>query len=130
MGHSSLFLLQQINIKEMKKILFLIVLSFVFTIFVNASDKDKEAVPPVTSMSINGVISDVDTDETLAGVLVTIDGTELKTLTDLDGKFSFEGLDIGDYELKVSYISYKEVKVQDIDINSHKKTLDLKLESE
>jgi len=114
----------------MKKILFVIVLSVVFTIFANASDKDKEVVPPVTSMNINGVITDVDTDETLAGVLVTIEGTDIKTLTDLDGKFSFDGLDVGDYQLKVSYISYKEVEVKDIDINSHDKTLNLKLESE
>lgn len=114
----------------MKRILFIIVLSLVFTIFANASDKDKEVVPPVTSMNINGVITDVDTDETLAGVLVTIEGTDIKTLTDLDGKFSFDGLDVGEYQLKVSYISYKETKVKDIDINSHGKMLDLKLESE
>lgn len=112
----------------MKKSLFLIVLSLVLTIFVNASEK--EVVPPVTSMNINGVITDVDTDETLAGVLVTIEGTDLQTLTDLDGKFSFNGLEIGDYDLKLTYISYKEVEVKDINIKSHNKSLDLKLESE
>lgn len=114
----------------MKKSLFLIVLSLVLTIFVNASEKEKETVPPVTTMSINGIISDVDTDETLAGVLVTIEGTELQTLTDLDGKFSFEGLEIAEYDLKLTYISYKEVEVKDVNIKSHHKALDLKLESE
>lgn len=114
----------------MKKSLFLIVLSLVFTIFASASDKDKEAVPPVTTMSISGVVTDVNTHETLAGVLVAIDGTELQTLTDLDGKFSFDGLEVNEYELNVSYISYKEVKIKDIDIDSRNKTLELKLESE
>lgn len=112
----------------MKKSLFLIVLSLVITIFVNATEK--ETVPSVTTMNINGTISDVDTDETLAGVLVTIEGTELQTLTDLDGKFSFEGLEIADYDLKLTYISYKEVEVKDVNIKSHNKVLDLKLESE
>jgi len=116
----------------MKKIIFIIVLSSIFTIFANASDKDKnkEVVPPVTSMNINGVITDVDTNETLAGVLVTIEGTEIKTLTDLDGKFSFDGLEVDDYKLKVSYISYKDMEIQHIDADSHNKSLDLKLKSE
>jgi hypothetical protein len=114
----------------MKKSLFIIVLSLVMVIFVNASEKESETVPPVTTMNIGGVITDVDTDETLAGVLVTIEGTELQTLTDLDGKFSFDGLEIAEYNLKLTYISYKEVEVKEIKIDNHSEELDLKLESE
>lgn len=114
----------------MKKGIFLIVLSLVLSIFVQASEVEKVTVPPVATMSINGVIADVDTDETLAGVMVSIEGTNYKTLTDLDGKFSFEGLEAGDYDLKLSYISYKEVKVENIETRSSNKTLELTLKSE
>ena len=98
----------------MKKSILLIVLSLVLTIFVQASEVDKVSIPPVVTMSINGVIADVDTDETLAGVMVSIEGTDYKTLTDLDGNFSFDGLEAGDYDLKLTYISYKEVKVENV----------------
>ncbi len=114
----------------MKKGIFLIVLSLVLTIFVQASEVQKVTVPPVATVSINGVIADVDTDETLAGVMVSIEGTGYKTLTDLDGNFSFDGLESGDYDLKLTYISYKEVKVENVKTDSKDQTIELKLKSE
>lgn len=114
----------------MKKGILLIVLSLVLTIFVQASEVESVTVPPVATLSINGVIADVDTDETLAGVMVSIEGTDYKTLTDLDGNFSFNGLEAGDYDLKLSYISYKEVKVENVKTDSKDQTIELKLKSE
>lgn len=114
----------------MKKGILIIVLSLVLSIFVDASELEKTTVPPATTMSINGVIADIDTDETLAGVLVKIEGTEYQTLTDLDGKFSFGELAIGDYDLNLSYISYEEIKIEHINTKSQGKTLELKLKSE
>ncbi len=114
----------------MKKGIFLIVLSLVLSIFVQAAEVEKVNIPPVATMSINGVIADEDTDETLAGVMVSIEGTDYKTLTDLDGKFTFDGLEAGDYDLKLTYISYKEIKVENVNAIDHKKNLNFKLKSE
>jgi len=114
----------------MKKGILFITLSLVLSIFIQASGIEKVSIPPVATMSINGVIADVDTDETLAGVMVSIEGTDYKTLTDLDGNFSFDGLEAGDYDLKLTYISYKEVKVENVKTESKDLTIELKLKSE
>lgn len=113
----------------MKKSILLIAISLVLTIFVHASDAEKTTAPPATTVSLNGVIADMDTDETLVGVLVSIEGTDYQTLTDLDGKFSFEGLEAGDYDLKLSYISYKEIKVENVTAKNNQ-SLKLTLKSE
>jgi len=114
----------------MKKGILLFVLSLTLSIFVNATDVEKTTVPPATIMCINGVIADIDTDETLAGVMVKIEGTDYQTLTDLDGKFKFEGIEAGEYNLELTYISYKEIKVENVNAKGQNKTLDLKLKSE
>jgi len=114
----------------MKKGIFIFVLSLTLSIFVSAAEAEKTSVPPATTMSINGVIADLDTAETLAGVLVKIEGTDYVTLTNLDGKFSFKGLQEGDYNLELSYISYEEVKVENIKAQNETQSLDLKLKSE
>lgn len=114
----------------MKRNIILVVLSLVFTIFVSASNEEKTTVPPAATVSISGSVADIDTDETLAGVLVTIEGTNIKTLTDLDGNFSFDGLEAGDYNLNVSYISYKEQKVENVSISGKDQSLKLTLKSE
>lgn len=115
----------------MKKSIFLIVLSLAFSIFANAIEVENTSVPATASSCINGVIADMDTHETLAGVMVRIEGTDLETLTDLDGRFSFKGLQAGDYDLKLTYISYKEEKVKNIKAHTYTaESLDLKLKSE
>lgn len=114
----------------MKRNFFIIVLSLLFTTFVNASGVEKTIVPPAATASISGIIADLETSETLAGVLVSIEGTDIETLTDLDGKFSFEGLQAGDYSLKLSYISYSEVKVETIAAQGENQSLKLTLKSE
>ena len=98
--------------------------------FIFADEAEKTTVPPAAQMSINGNVADLDTQETLAGVLITIEGTNRKTHTDLDGNFSFKGLSAGNYELHISYISYKETEVKNIKITNTNKKLDLKLKSE
>ncbi len=115
----------------MKRNLFIIVLSVLFATFATASGVEKPVVPPAATSSISGVIADMETNETLAGVLVSIEGTNFETLTDLDGNFSFEGLQAGDYSLKLSYISYTETMVDaKIAASGEKQSLKLTLRSE
>ena len=114
----------------MKKGILLIALSAVLTVFVNATGVEKSTNPPITTMSINGDISDIDSNETLAGVLVKIEGTSLKTHTDLNGHFHFDGLKAGDYKLNISYISYQDQKVNHTLSTNHENTLKLTIKSE
>lgn len=114
----------------MKRSILFMAVSFVFSIFVFADGANKTKTPPVMSLSINGQISDLDNHETLAGVLVSIEGTSQTTYTDLDGNFSFEGVEQGDYKLNVSYISYKEQKINHTVSTNNNELLKLTIKSE
>lgn len=71
---------------------------------------------------IRGTIFDDKTGETLVGVTVLVAGTTTGTATDLDGQFTL-GLDPGNYELQISYISYQTLMVKDIQVKAGDVTL-------
>jgi hypothetical protein len=76
----------------------------------NAKEKDansKKTDNSVVSV-LSGAIVDVNSGESLVGVEVKLKGTDLKTYTDFDGKFSFKNVKRGEYMLVSSYISYNE----------------------
>jgi hypothetical protein len=54
-----------------------------------------------------GSISDAKSGESLVGVEVKIEGTDLKTYTDFDGNFTFNNVKPGEYKVVANYISYK-----------------------
>jgi len=68
--------------------------------------------PPAKSAIIEGMIIDNQTGEVLAGASVNIEGTDIKTYTDFDGSFKINDLRPGNYNLVVSYISYKKSLVE------------------
>lgn len=68
----------------------------------------------VHKTSISGKIVDKLTNEKLVCATVQVEGTEIKTSTDIEGRFEIKGLDPGSYSLKVTYISYKETTVSNI----------------
>lgn len=63
------------------------------------------------SGTIRGTVYDDATGEVLIGVTVVIDGTEKGTVTDIDGKFEIK-LEPGTYTLKVSYVSYGTLNIE------------------
>ncbi len=71
---------------------------------------------------LRGTIFEDATGETLPGVTVTIVGTNLGTFTDLDGKFSFS-LQPGNYSMKISYISFEAITVNDIEVKASETAL-------
>lgn len=78
--------------------------------------------------SITGKVIDNKTGESLAGVAVCIEGTQLKAYTDLDGAFEINNLDPGSYNLVLSLISYKNSLVENLKLNaSDKGVIDIKL---
>ena len=85
-------------------------------------------VAPVAT-ELSGLITDKNSNEILTGVEVKIEGTNLKTYTDLDGLFSFKNLTPGEYKLVANYISYKKVVIEKIKVNSKYSNVDIQLEA-
>lgn len=111
-------------------IIFALVLAFVGVFSQVAFASGKESAAPVATLNLSGTILDAETSETLAGVSIKVEGSEREVKTDLDGKFSISGLTPGKYNLKVSYISYKESSVDYTVSINEKNELKLSLKAE
>lgn len=72
--------------------------------------------------SISGVIKDESNNDILIGANILIAGTNIGASTDLDGYYSIKGLNPGLYDLKISYISYNNVTVEKVKVESGKDT--------
>ncbi len=70
--------------------------------------------------TVTGKVIDKVTGESLAGVLVTIKGSDIKVYSDLDGNFTFNSVEPGSYTLEVNYISYSANEVQNISCSAGK----------
>jgi hypothetical protein len=85
--------------RSIKTILSLIILSFIFSI--NSSAQE--------SYTVNGVVKDSLSGETLIGVTLKFSGkTQLGTSTNAYGFFSYK-LTAGTYDLSVSYVGYRTI---------------------
>lgn len=89
---------------------------------------DSEANAPAT-VAISGTVIDMVTGEALAGATVTVDNTDIKTYTDFEGKFYFNSLTVGTYDLKVSYISYQETNLENLQIAENSKGIEVKMKT-
>lgn len=77
---------------------------------------------------IAGVVVDLKTGETLIGVSVFLEGTTIGGATDLDGKFTINGIEAGKYNVVIKYVGYqtkieREVNVQPTKITTLNVTL-------
>jgi outer membrane receptor protein involved in Fe transport len=79
------------------------------------------------SGSIEGLVTDKKTNETLVGTQVMVVGTTIGAVTDFDGHFVLANLKPGFYNLKVTYISYNTLTFEKIEVADGKKTV-LKIE--
>jgi len=76
--------------------------------------------------SISGLVLDKESGEAIIGANVMIENTNIGAATDLEGKFRIENVEVGKYNLVISYISYSKLIVKDVIVNSGK-TTELKL---
>lgn len=91
--------------------------------------KTPEASPVETTTSISGKVLDVISGETLTGVEISVEGTDLKTYTDFDGNYTFENIVPGKYNIIASYISYSKSLVENIAIEKGNKEVEIKMQA-
>jgi hypothetical protein len=72
--------------------------------------------------TIRGKVVEDATNETLIGATIQIPGTTVGTITDLDGNFTIK-IAPGNYSLKVSYISYNDILIEDVVVKSDEVTV-------
>jgi hypothetical protein len=85
--------------------------NFLMLLVLFASFTTWAKVPEASNNGIHfkGVVVDKVSGETLAGVKVTIDGTNLEVYTNFDGEFEFNGLEPGTYKINCNLITYNEI---------------------
>lgn len=77
---------------------------------------------------IKGKVTDSTTGEALIGATVQIEGTAKAAATDIDGLFTFSGLDENaNYTLTIKYISYKTKKIDGVRAEAQPQVLEIKL---
>ena len=80
--------------------------------------------------SISGKVIDKKTNEELIGANILVVGTTTGASSDLDGNYTIKGLTEGLYTIKISYISYQSLTVQDVKVKAGTDTkVNISLES-
>ncbi|MFZ4548485.1 MAG: carboxypeptidase-like regulatory domain-containing protein, partial [Bacteroidales bacterium] len=74
------------------------------------------AVTFAQQTGVKGVVADKISKETLVGATVLIQGTTTGATTDLDGNYALPSLAPGNYNLVISYISYKTQIIEKVRI--------------
>lgn len=102
-----------VKMKPMKKLLFVILaVSFMMVSAARGKDnKSDNSSEKSAVVALSGIVTDKESGESLAGVEVKLDGTEIKTYTDFDGRFTFKNIKPGEYRIITSYISYEKREV-------------------
>jgi outer membrane cobalamin receptor len=93
----------------MKKLLLLLFLSLYGVTF-----------PQSNTGVINGKLLDKETQNPVAGASIQIIGTYLSTESDANGEFSFTGLKLETYQLKVSVLNYSPIIKSDLVVYASK----------
>jgi hypothetical protein len=118
----------------MKKYLILIVVLALGSITLVASNsKDGAGVAketPAAVVMMTGTVLDAETGEALAGAVIEIENTDTKAYTDLEGHFTIENMQQGEYNVKVNYISYKETLISKLSLDTHANSVEIKLNPE
>ena len=103
------------------------------TLFSMAANKESKTENTSTGNAVltelSGQVIDKNTNETLVGVKVSVNGTDMVTYTDFDGMYHFDNLKPGNYNLTASYISYENKTVENIVLTPKAKEVDFSLEN-
>lgn len=72
---------------------------------------------------ICGTVTDAKFKEPLIGATVSIEGTTIGAITDIDGNFRIEKVQPGKYTLVASYVSYKTQNIKDVAVVAHQEVV-------
>lgn len=106
----------------MKSIISTLILLLAFTAIVQSQ----------TTQTVRGMIIDKESQFPLIGVnisLVSLDGTQYGTTTEIDGTFRFDEVNLGRQSINCSYLGYQPIILNDIILDAGKETI-LNLEME
>jgi hypothetical protein len=67
---------------------------------------------------LQGIVLEKGTSEPLPGATVYLEDTKIKVYTDFEGNFSLDNLQPGRYTVKVSYPSFDEKTLQNVEIRA------------
>src|SRR6185437_6015948 len=78
----------------------------------------------VSAQTIKGKVFDLGTGEPLTGATVKIarDSFSRSAYVNLDGSYTFKGLQTGTYTVTASFIGYRETKPAEVTINAARET--------
>ena len=115
---------------QMKKIAYFLSVISLGLVF-NTSVYSEGVLPaPAAVSTVSGKVVDLNSGETLAGVAVSIEGTDTKVYTDLDGNFTIKDIKPGVYNLILSMISYKNSLVENVELlPNENEELEVKLDN-
>lgn len=69
-----------------------------------------------SGMVISGIVEDGLSGESLTGVKVAVEGTDLVSYTDFSGAFAIGGIGPGQYDLTIEMISYEKKNLKGIEV--------------
>jgi outer membrane receptor protein involved in Fe transport len=67
---------------------------------------------------ISGTVMESDTGETLPGASVVVVGTQLGTITDVDGNYFIIGVPVGSYDIQASFVGFSTSTVSGVEVSS------------
>ncbi len=68
------------------------------------------------AQQLKGVVIDKNSKETLIGAVISVEGSDVKAVTDIDGNFTLDGLKNGKYTLYIKYVGYKTQKIDGVQV--------------
>ena len=86
---------------------------------------------PTWAQQIKGVVIDQKSKETLIGAVVTVDGTNVKAITNIDGNFPIDGMKKDKtYTLYINYVGYKTQKIDGVRAKDADQVIALQLDEQ
>jgi hypothetical protein len=92
----------------MKKAILKTLFFSLFLIYFAASASITNSPDNNVNTNFQGKVIDKQTGESLAGVVIEVNGTAIKAYSDLEGNYTINGLKAGKYTVVVNYISYRK----------------------
>ena len=85
----------------------------------------------IADVDLKGRVKDSQSKEPLIGATVKVIGSDIASVTDIDGNFQLSGLKDGIYDIEIKYIGYKTAVKRQVKIEDNKvTTLDFEMETD